>query len=101
MPWKITFDPAKRDWTLRERGLDFLDAARVFDGETYDIPDARHDYGEFRINTVGYLNGRMLIICWTQRGEARHIISMRKTNGREKKRYGETLAALGQRLEEG
>jgi uncharacterized DUF497 family protein len=34
MPWKITFDPAKRDWTLRERGLDFLEASLVFDGTT-------------------------------------------------------------------
>ena len=28
----ITFDPAKRDWTLHERGLDFADAAEVFTG---------------------------------------------------------------------
>ncbi|MCW5691486.1 MAG: BrnT family toxin [Pseudolabrys sp.] len=101
MPWKITFDPAKRERTLRERKLDFLDAPLVFDGETYDIPDTRHDYGEFRINTIGYLNGRMLIICWTPRGDARHIISMRKTNGREKNRYGKALAAYRKRTEEG
>jgi uncharacterized DUF497 family protein len=31
---EISFDPAKRDWTLRERGLDFLDAAEVFDGSS-------------------------------------------------------------------
>jgi uncharacterized protein len=39
----ITYDPAKRDWTLRERGLDFNDAAKVFAGLTIDIPDLRHD----------------------------------------------------------
>jgi uncharacterized DUF497 family protein len=27
---KITFDPAKREWTLRERSLDFHDAPKVF-----------------------------------------------------------------------
>ena len=86
---KITFDPAKRDRTLRERGLDFSHAEEVFAGETIDIPDLRHDYGEPRINSVGYLRGRMVIVCWTPRGDARHIISMRKANDREKARYGQ------------
>ena len=27
---EITFDPAKRDLTLKNRGLDFADAAKVF-----------------------------------------------------------------------
>jgi uncharacterized DUF497 family protein len=92
MPWKITFDPAKREWTLRERGLDFLDAPEVFSAETIDIPDRRRDYGELRINSVGHLRRRMVIICWTPRGEARHIISMRKVNEREKRHHGKEFA---------
>jgi hypothetical protein len=73
---------------LRERGLDFDEAVEVFGGWTIDIPDLRRDYGECRINTVGYLRGRMVIVCWTPRGDNRHIISMRKANEREKARYG-------------
>ncbi len=84
----ITFDPAKREWTRRERGLDFEQAAEVFAGLAIDIPDLRRDYGEPRINTVGHLRGRMVIVCWTPRGNARHIVSMRKANEREKARYG-------------
>jgi uncharacterized protein len=84
---RITYDSAKREKTLRERGLDFERAADVFAGLTIDIPDLRRDYGERRINSVGHLNGRMVIVCWTPRGEARHIISMRKANDREKARY--------------
>jgi uncharacterized protein len=83
----ISYDPAKRDWTLRERKLDFDDAAEVFAGWTIDIPDSRREYGELRINTVGYLNDRMVIVCWTPRGNDRRIISMRKANEREKARY--------------
>lgn len=86
---KVTFDPVKRASTLRERGLDFAEAEAVFAEETIDIPDRRRDYGEPRINSVGYLRGRMVIVCWTPRGEARHIISMRKANDREKARYGQ------------
>ena len=84
----ITYDPAKREWTLRERGLDFEDVDEVFAELTIDIPDLRRDYGEPRINSVGHLRGRMVIVCWTPRGDDRHVISMRKANDREKARYG-------------
>jgi uncharacterized DUF497 family protein len=84
---RITFDPAKRAWTLAERGFDFTDAAEVFSGATIDIPDLRRDYGEVRMMSVGHFRGRMVIVIWTQRGDARHIISMRKANDREETRY--------------
>ena len=44
----VTFDPAKRDATLAERGLDFADAVTVFAGLTFDWRDERADYGEVR-----------------------------------------------------
>jgi uncharacterized DUF497 family protein len=88
---RITYDAMKRERTLRERGLDFERSKDVFAGLTIDIPDLRRDYGEARINSVGHLNGRMVIVCWTPRGEARHVISMRKANDREKARYGKRL----------
>ena len=88
---KITYDPVKRASTLAERGLDFEDAAELFRGDTLDFPDDRRDYGELRIFTVGHLGGRMMIVIWTPRGPARHIISMRKANAREKANYGKRL----------
>jgi uncharacterized protein len=84
---RITFDPNKRDWTLRHREVDFRDAATVFAGPTIDVPDLRQDYGELRIVTAGHLRGRMVIVVWTPRGDARHIISMRKANDREQAKY--------------
>jgi uncharacterized DUF497 family protein len=87
----ITFDPAKRDRTLAERGLDFADAAEVLDGVKYQFVDDRRDYGEERITTVGLLKDRMVVVVWTWRGENLHIISMRKANEREQKKYGEYL----------
>ena len=85
---KITFDPVKRAVTLAERGLDFEDTADLFRGDTLDFPDDRQDYGERRMITVGHLRGRMMIVVWTPRGNARHVISMRKANAREKARFG-------------
>lgn len=88
---EITFDPAKREKTLRERELDFLDAAEVFEGPNYRFVDDRFDYGEERIVTIGYLRGRMMVVVWTPRGSARHVISMRKANEREQAQYREHL----------
>jgi uncharacterized protein len=89
---KITFDPAKRDWTLRQRGLDFNDASLVFEGATYDRRDDRFDYPEARFVTAGLLHGRMVIVVWTPAAGGRRVISMRKANDREKARFGQQLA---------
>jgi uncharacterized DUF497 family protein len=88
---KITYDPVKRQATLKDRGLDFEDASAVFMGTVFDIPDARREYGEPRVRTVGYLNGRMVMVVWTPRGEDRHVFSMRKTNEREQARFRKQL----------
>lgn len=84
---RITYHAEKRARTLAERGLDFVDAARVFDGVEYTMLDSRRDYGEVRYQTVGYLGGMMALVVWTPRGDDRHIISMRKCNERERKRF--------------
>ncbi|TNF58243.1 MAG: BrnT family toxin [Burkholderiales bacterium] len=83
---KITFDPAKREKTLTERGLDFADAALVFSGVTLEIEDLRQDYGEVRIICYGLLEGRMVVVGYTPRGADRHVFSMRKANEREQAR---------------
>lgn len=84
---EITYDAEKRAITLEERGLDFDDAVDVFEGPVFDLEDDRQDYGETRWLTFGLLNERMIVLVWTQRDEARHIISMRKANERERKKY--------------
>ncbi|WP_349293554.1 hypothetical protein [Robbsia betulipollinis] len=33
----------------------------------------------------------MMVIVWTRRGDIRHIISMRKANEREQKKFAERL----------
>lgn len=92
---RITYDPAKRERTLKERRLDFEDAPEVFAGDTLEVPDERQDYGETRWQTMGRLRGRLVMLVWTERGDARHIISMRKCNAREKKRYEARLDRSG------
>lgn len=80
---KIVFDPAKRELTRRHRALDFARATEIFAGRTATIVDDRFDYGETRFISAGRLDGRLVVLVWTQRGEARHIISMRHCHAKE------------------
>jgi uncharacterized protein len=88
----ITFDPNKREATLTNRGLDFLDAAKVFAGDRATWPDDRDYNGEQRFITAGRLNGRMVVIAWTPRGADKRVISMRYCHAKEirkiEARYG-------------
>ena len=88
---RITFDSAKRDKSLAERGLDFADAALVFAGVTLEMEDTRKNYGEPRIICYGRLLGRMVVVGYTPRGADRHVFSMRKANEREQARIAPLL----------
>ena len=88
----VTFDASKRAKTLAERGLDFSRAGEVFNSKTKTVPDTRQDYGEQRCITIGMLDGRMVVVVWTHRGDMRRIISMRKANDREQALHGRDLA---------
>jgi uncharacterized DUF497 family protein len=84
---KITYDPVKRARTFEERGLDFEDAAVAFAGPVFELEDIRKDYGERRMICFGLLGARLVVVGYVNRGDARHIFSMRKANEREIARY--------------
>ncbi|MDE2795740.1 MAG: BrnT family toxin [Gemmatimonadota bacterium] len=87
------WDRNKNDENLRRHGLSFEDAAAVFDGPCLTFEDRRIAYGEERCITVGYLEGRLVVIAHTQRGRNTRIISMRKANSREQRAYEKRLEA--------
>jgi hypothetical protein len=106
LPITITFDPAKRDLTLKHRGLDFARAGEVFAGQTATIVDDRFDYGETRFITAGYLDGRLVVTVWTPKArsrvsstrygnEAHHIISMRHCHAKEEKVWRRRMEGSG------
>ena len=92
---KLSWDPAKRDRTLAERGLDFAAAGEVCAGPKLEFPELRQAYGEERIITVGFLAARMMIVVWTARDSGRQVISMRKANERERSKFSERLGDVG------
>jgi uncharacterized DUF497 family protein len=85
------WDEAKRQATLRERGLDFADAELVFEGRALTLDDDRRDYGEVRKITAGWLRGRFVLVVWTPRDDGRRIISMRHGHADEEEYYSEQM----------
>jgi uncharacterized protein len=82
------FDQAKSELCLHERGFDFVYAAHAFLDEQRVVQvDARYDYGEPRFVLLGVVQVRLLSLVYTPRGDAFRIISARKANARERKRY--------------
>jgi len=85
------WDEEKCRANLQKHGLSFEDAWQVFAGDTITIPEARYDYGEDRLITLGRLAGRVVVVVYVSRGENIRIISMRKANAREKEIYQKRL----------
>ena len=70
---EISYDQAKRALTLADRGLDFADAAQVFDGPVFEFQDDRFDYPERRIVTYGLLDERLVAVIWTETARERRV----------------------------
>jgi uncharacterized DUF497 family protein len=81
------WDPAKEEKNINERDLDFTTASRIWDGPVLETVDDRRDYRETRILAFGKINGRLTAVLFTWRGETRRIISARKANRREQRRF--------------
>jgi uncharacterized DUF497 family protein len=69
-------------------------AVRVFlDPHRLDGEDTRRDYSEERWLTLGKIEGRLFAVAYTQRGKVIRLISARKANEREQRKYDETLSS--------
>jgi uncharacterized DUF497 family protein len=85
------WDEAKRIANLRKHGIDFLDVAIVFDGDTLIVEDDLYDYGEQRFVTFGLLRGLVVAVVHTDRQDSIRIISVRKATKYEQKVYFEEV----------
>jgi uncharacterized DUF497 family protein len=86
---EFEWDEEKSEACFQERGFDFAFAAKVFfDPERTVQPDNRMIYGEARYQVYGTVTGRLFVVVFTQRGGRIRIISARKANQREVRRYG-------------
>ena len=80
---RFTWSERKRAVNVKDHGLDFVDAPRVFEGATYTFEDNRFDYGEQRFETLGLLADVPVSIVHTETQDEIRVISFRKATKRE------------------
>ena len=84
------WDEPKRIANIEKHEIDFEDI-HAFDWSTAAIFSSPR-YGEMRQIAIGYIGGRLHFVVFTERGEQRRIISMRKANPREVRKYAQDRA---------
>jgi uncharacterized DUF497 family protein len=91
----IEWDEAKDAENCRKHGLPLAEAARPDWGRAMPGVDGRRDYGEVREYVVAPLDGRLHVCVFTSRNGRKRIISLRKANLRERRKYGDHPASSG------
>ena len=85
------WDETKRAANLGKHKIDFSDA-ETFDWDTAHIEiDDREDYGELREVAWGFIGVRLHVLVFTRRNDVIWIISLRKGQARDLKKYAEAI----------
>jgi uncharacterized DUF497 family protein len=88
----LTYDEVKRRTNIAKHGLDFVGCEVLFDGPVASWVDQRLSYGEQRINAVGFLDGILVVLTYTERGDDMHVISLRKAEKHEVRYFAQKLS---------
>jgi uncharacterized DUF497 family protein len=91
----LTWDEAKRAKNLEKHGIDFSEAEAFDWDRAVSFADDRFEYGEVREVAYGFIRDRLHVLVFTSREEDVHVISLRKANEREKRRYDDTFEEEG------
>lgn len=85
----ITFDPAKDAINIAKHGVSLASAEQIEWETLWGFEDTRANYGEIRIIGFAYIGVRLHCVVFTDRGDTRRVISLRKANRKEIERYAE------------
>jgi uncharacterized DUF497 family protein len=91
MPIRFEWDPEKGAQNLAKHGVSFPEAEGVFaDPLALELPDPDHSEHEERWLLVGQsYRSRLLVVVFTERGDAVRLISARRASSAETKSYEE------------
>jgi uncharacterized DUF497 family protein len=89
---KFTWDETKRLQNLVKHGVDFADAEQIFQGPTLVHLDDRHNYGETRFIALGCIQGRPMVMVFTEPDASTvRVISLRKATRYEEKELHQAI----------
>ena len=88
------WDEEKNAANIKNHGIDFLDAALIFENPTIEAVDDRADYGEVRHIALGLSGDKVLNVVYTWRdGSVIRIISARRANRHDAEKYYRAIFA--------
>lgn len=90
---RLEFDAAKNAANIRERGLAFEQVVEFDFASALVKRDDRKAYPEARFVAIGLLGSRLHVLCFTPVPGGIRVISFRKANSREVKRYEQASSA--------
>lgn len=94
---RYTWDDEKNRRNIRLHGIDFEDAARIFERPTVERVDDRFDYGEKRVYAIGLVNGLEITVIYTDLDEdERRIISAWRSEPHERRSYWRSIEGLSE-----
>ena len=87
----IEFDPGKDEINRAKHGVSLAVAADIDLDAALILPDRRRDYGEVRFQAIGPIAGRLHLLAFMIRGDTMRVISLRRANSRERRRYEQKI----------
>jgi len=88
---KFEWNKDKNKSNIAKHGIDFSDASLFFENPYSHYEDTRSDYKEKRLVAIGTIEKRVVVMVYVKRKDKTRIISMRKANEREKKKFKDRL----------
>ena len=86
-PVALDWDEQKAARNVEQKRPPFEDVVRFDFDAAMIFEDRRKDYGEQRMVAVGYVDSRLHVLVFTERGGGIRVISFRHANAREIARY--------------
>ncbi len=84
---QFEWDEDKRQEVIREREVDILYAALMFENPVLVRPDDREDYGEERFAALGHVDGEYFTLIYTPRENKTRLITAWKVGKNGEKEY--------------
>jgi len=76
---------------IEKHSVDFNDAVNLFQNIRLTAVDNKRDYGETRKISIGKIGSNVCVVVYTERKDVIRIISARKANQRERRKYYEHI----------
>jgi uncharacterized DUF497 family protein len=83
----VTYDENKRRLNLSRHGIDFAECGAIYERPMLTDEDIRDAYGEVRLKSIGWLQGCVVVLIWTERESDTRLISCRYGDKDENSKY--------------